>query len=195
MKNNKTVYLVTLALLCALIALFGFTPLGMLNLGIVYVTLLCLPVIVGTLTTGLQGGIILSLCFGTVSLITGLNAPSALVQPILSNNILYVILLCYVPRILIPIVTHLTHKALKNKSENLAYILSPILGSFTNTVFYMGGMLLFYVIIGIDSTPILTAISSVILLASTCEAMVAAIATLPIMKALQKTNLLKKIQK
>lgn len=193
MKRNKTLYLTTLALLAALTALFGLTPVGMLNLGVVYVTLLCLPVIVGTLSMGLQAGLILSLVFGTVSLITALNAPSALVSPILSAGVPYVILLCYLPRLCIPLLTRLVFTALRKRNDTLSMILAPVCGSLTNTVLYMGLMLILYRLIGVDSAPVLAAIAGVILLASACEAAVAAIVTLPIMKALQKSGILKKL--
>lgn len=50
MKKQSSLYkMVAAALLLGLIFLFGLTPLGMWNFGVVYITLLCVPVIIGTL--------------------------------------------------------------------------------------------------------------------------------------------------
>ena len=104
MKMQSYLYrMVAAALLLGLILLFGLTPLGMWNFGVVYITLLCVPVIIGTLALGLRWGLLLAFGFGTVSLITGLRSPSGLVAPILSANVIWVIILCYVPRLIVPV--------------------------------------------------------------------------------------------
>lgn len=46
--NQKTHHLVLTALFVALILLLGFTPLGLIPLGFINVTILCVPVIIGT---------------------------------------------------------------------------------------------------------------------------------------------------
>lgn len=47
------------ALLAALIILLGVTPIGLIPLGFINVTILCLPVIIGTLLLGLRTGLVL----------------------------------------------------------------------------------------------------------------------------------------
>ena len=42
------------AILAALVALLGMTPLGLIPLGFINVTILCVPVILGTLLLGLR---------------------------------------------------------------------------------------------------------------------------------------------
>lgn len=49
------------ALLAALIILLGVTPIGLIPLGFINVTILCLPVIIGTLLLGLRTGLVLGL--------------------------------------------------------------------------------------------------------------------------------------
>ena len=53
-RNGNLVNLVTLALLMALIFLMGQTPLGLIPLGFCNVTLLVIPVAVGTLFMGAE---------------------------------------------------------------------------------------------------------------------------------------------
>ena len=62
--------------------------------------------------------------------------------------------------------------------------LAAVVGSVTNTVFYLGTMLLIYAILGIDNTYLLSLIGGIALVAGGCEAVVAAILATPIMKAL-----------
>ena len=64
MEQKKLRNLVLLALFIALIFLLGQTPLGLIPLGWCNVTLLVIPVAVGTLYMGLKNGLILGLAFG-----------------------------------------------------------------------------------------------------------------------------------
>ena len=59
MKKNTTHRMVLLALFVALVLLLGFTPLGLIPLGFINVTILCVPVIVGALSMGQKEGIVL----------------------------------------------------------------------------------------------------------------------------------------
>ena len=63
---------------------------------------------------------------------------------------------------------------------------SSILGSLTNTVLYLGLMLLFYLLCGIDATGVLSLIGGTALLAGSCEAAAAAILVTPILAALKR---------
>ena len=78
-RNGNLVNLVTLALLMALIFLMGQTPLGLIPLGFCNVTLLVIPVAVGTLFMGLKYGVLLGLTFGATSFVSALLRPSTLV--------------------------------------------------------------------------------------------------------------------
>ena len=54
-------------------------------------------------------------------------------------------MICFVPRILIGVVTGLTFQALKHtKNRLLSYGLSGILGSLTNTLLVLGGIYFFF---------------------------------------------------
>ena len=67
MNHNQTLHIVLTALFIALVLLLGLTPIGLIPLGFINVTILCVPVIVGTLFLGLKTGLVLGLCFGGVS--------------------------------------------------------------------------------------------------------------------------------
>lgn len=176
------------AIFVAIVVIMGLTPLGLINVGPIYVTLLCIPVIAGTLLLGVRSGLILGFSFGAVSFYTALRAPSPLVAPILLANVLYVAIMCFLPRLLIPIVAHALHNRLKAGSQKRAITLSVLAGSFTNTFLYLGFMLLFYVLIGLDHAALLVTLGSIVLFAGVPEALVAALVTLPIVLAVSKSS-------
>ena len=68
-RMQKTVRLVELALLTAIIAVMTFTPIGYLKLGPLELTLIVVPVIIGAVTLGPAAGAFLGLVFGASSFI------------------------------------------------------------------------------------------------------------------------------
>lgn len=188
MKKSNLNELVLLALFTALIVLLGFTPLGLIPLGFINVTILCVPVIVGTLFMGLKDGLVLGAAFGLTSFISALIKPSALVATLMGASPVLVAVMCLLPRLLIPISAHFTYRALNQKHEHIAAAVAAVAGSLTNTVFYLGLMLLFYALCGIDSTAVLGLIGGTAAIAGSCEAAVAAIVTTPILAALKKVR-------
>ena len=193
-SRTKLTRMVTAALLMALIVLLGLTPLGFINVGVVYITLLCVPVIIGTLAMGAKTGLILGFCMGSVSLYTGLRAPSALTAPILQSGLIYLIILCYAPRLLVPLVTAGVRKAMNRRNEKLALSAAAALGSLTNTVFYLGLILVLYIMIGLENPTLLATIGTVTLTAGLPEAVAAALISTPILIALKKAGLVKRLQ-
>jgi uncharacterized membrane protein len=182
------------ALFVALILLFGSTPLGLIPLGFVNVTILAIPVVIGTVVLGLVPGMILGFCFGLVSTLSmfglTMTAPSALASALAAANPLLAILMCFAPRLLVPVVTHLSFKALSGPDgrRKAALPVAAVAGSLTNTVFYLGLMLLFYTMVGLDSTKLRAIIAGVGLIAGGSEAVVNAILTTPIVMALWKVE-------
>lgn len=175
------------ALLAALIALLGMTPLGLIPLGFINVTILCVPVILGTLLLGPRSGLLLGAVFGLISTLRMFTAPSALVATLLGANVPLAVIMCIVPRLLIPLVAHGSYQAFsKGRLARLAPVLSSALGSLTNTVLYLGLMLVFYSIAGLDATAVRALILGTGLIAGTSEAVVAALLVPPILLAINK---------
>lgn len=192
MKENTRLLTFT-ALFIALILLFGSTPLGLIPLGFVNVTILAVPVVIGTIVLGLGPGLILGFCFGLVSTLSmfglTMTAPSGLASALAAANPLLAIVMCFAPRLLVPLTTHLTFKALNAAGGRRAALpAAAIVGSVTNTVFYLGLMLAFYKIVGLDSTKLLAVVAGVGLIAGGSEAVVNALLTTPIVLALWKVE-------
>lgn len=192
MKNKSTKALVLHGLFAALILVLGMTPLGLIPLGFINVTILCIPVVIGTLYFGLGSGLIFGLCMGTASTLCllglSMSPPSTLGATLLAANPFYAIAMCIVPRLLIPVSTHLVYKLCSrgNTQSKVGLVPAAIAGSLTNTVFYLGLMLLFYVLCGLDSKAILGIIGGTGLIAGSMEALAAALISTPVVLALRK---------
>lgn len=195
MNRKKLTRMLTCALLMALIVLLGVTPIGFINFGVIYITFLCIPVVIGAMTLGLGSGLILGFCMGCVSLYTGLRAPSALVAPILQKHIVYVVLMCFAPRMLVPLVSCAVQRAMdKRGKKRLATALGAAAGSLTNTALYLGMMLAFYRLLGIENAALLTTLGVIVLTAGLPEAAVAALISTPVIGALEKAGLLRNMR-
>lgn len=184
--------LVLKAMFVALILLLGMTPIGLIPLGFINVTILCVPVIVGTILLGLPTGLLLGACFGLVSTLSALGLtmtpPSGLAGALFAQSPGLALVMCLAPRLSVPVITHSVHRLFSSGAPYGAKAVAPaaIAGSLTNTVFYLGLMLLFYRITGLDAAKIVALIAGTGLLAGGSEAVVAAILCSPLVYALSK---------
>ena len=64
MKKNKTLEMVQLAVLIAIMLILAFTPLGYLRIGPLAISLMTIPVVIGAMLLGPTGGAVLGLVFG-----------------------------------------------------------------------------------------------------------------------------------
>lgn len=192
--RNKTFRLTLTSLFIALVLLLGLTPLGLIPLGFINVTILCIPVIVGTILLGLKVGLLLGTCFGIVSAMSAfglsMTAPSALASALVAANPVLALLMCFVPRLAVPVVAHFVYRLTSGADGRAARSLplAAAAGSICNTVLYLGMMLLFYILCGLDATAILALVGGTGLIAGGSEAVVAALLVSPIVAALWKVE-------
>ena len=191
MKNN-TRRLTLTALFVALVFLLGLTPLGLISLGFINVTILCIPVVIGTILLGLKTGLLLGFFFGTASLMSvmglSMTQPSALALALLTANAPMCVVMCYVPRLLVPVAAHCVYRlAAKGEARcTRALPFAAAAGSLTNTILYLGLMWVFYALCGLDAGKILALILGTGALGGGSEAVVAALLVTPIVTALWK---------
>lgn len=194
MERNSAYPMVLTAMFIALVLLLGMTPIGLIPLGFINVTILCVPVIVGTILLGLKIGLLLGGCFGLASSLSmmgfSMTPPSALSSALFAIQPALALVMCFVPRLLVPVVTWLTYQAFAKDKKFALKALPPaaILGSLTNTFLYLGLMLLFYHHAGLDANAIIAIISGTGLIAGASEAATAAIITSPLIYAIWKTQ-------
>lgn len=201
MHNNLRRF-VTTALLVAICLLLGLTPVGYIPIGPVSLTLMCLPVIIGTITQGFKTGLALALVFGFTSLFSALGitlAPSLLGTTLIGISVVKAVIVIFIPRLIIPMTTWLVYNAIARrtpKRQKLAVGVGAFVGSLTNTVLFLSVLyLLFLPEIGdlsaaFGTTPELFGgvLAGIGAINGVPEAVVAVILCIPIVMALNKFN-------
>ena len=144
-RRKKTLSLVQLSILVAIIIIMAFTPLGYLKVGVVSITFLTLPVSVGAIIGGISYGAVLGTIFGLTSFLQcfGLDAFGTMLFGI---NPIYTFIMCMAPRIAMGILVALIFKSLKkdDKKHFFAHSIANLSGALLNTVFFLGLLVLFF---------------------------------------------------
>lgn len=148
-RKHDTSWMVSVALMAAIVVVLANTPLGMIQLPIVKATTVHIPVIIGAILFGPTAGAILGFVFGMCSLISNTMAPTLLsfaFSPFMSTTgILGAIKAIWISvgcRILIGVVAGwvwiLLKKIKLNQIASLA--ITGFLGSMVNTITVMGSI-------------------------------------------------------
>ena len=148
-RKHDTSWMVSVALMAAIVVVLANTPLGMIQLPIVKATTVHIPVIIGVILLGPTAGAILGFVFGMCSLISNTMAPTLLsfaFSPFMSTTgILGAIKAIWISvgcRILIGVVAGwvwiLLKKIKLNQIASLA--ITGFLGSMVNTITVMGSI-------------------------------------------------------
>ena len=158
-QRKKILFLAQFSMLLAIEAIVCFTPLGSLPaIGPIVATLSHIPVIITAILLGTGAGTAMGFSFGLFSFIVMTftpPGPTAFVfTPFYSvgelHGNLWSLVICFVPRILIGVVTGLSFKLLTRlfarfkKNDAFVYGLSGFFGSITNTLLVLGGIYLFF---------------------------------------------------
>ncbi len=137
-KVNKTQYLVELAVLIAILLVLEVTNLGMWKFGIVELTIMQVPVIIGAITMGPLAGAILGGAFGAISFWECFGK-SAFGAALLGINPVYTAIICIGGRVLMGWLCGLIFKGLNkvDKSKWFSYFGASLCGALLNTLFFM----------------------------------------------------------
>ena len=148
-KSRKdTRWMVSVALMAAIVILLANTPLGMIQLPIIKATTVHIPVIIGAVLLGPSAGAILGGVFGICSMISNTTAPTLLsfaFSPFLAEDLLGVVKTLWIAigcRILIGVVAGWVWIGLRKLrlSPLVALPITGFVGSIVNTVFVMGSI-------------------------------------------------------
>lgn len=142
-KKNRTRYMAELALMSAIIFLMAFTPLGYFRTPGLSITFLTVPVAVGAIILGPEGGAVCGLVFGITSLIQCFMGGS-FGSMLLSINPLGTAFTCIVPRVLEGLLCGLVFRWIKRVSKNSAYFAASLACPLLNTVFFMSAIVLIF---------------------------------------------------
>lgn len=133
-----------MGVLIGIMLVFAFTPIGYIPLPFASLTLMCLPVIIGTYVLGLRPGMGLAGVFIATSLLQLLIRPSALSLIFLDANPFLCVVSLIIPRLLIPPVAWWTMRAFGSR-QRLGQIVGSAAGSLTNTFVYLGLVQIWFV--------------------------------------------------
>ena len=152
MKNNKekkgTRWMVSVALMAAIIIVLANTPLGMIQLPIIKATTVHIPVIIGAILFGPLAGAILGGVFGICSLISNTMAPTLLsfaFSPFLASYLVGVLKARWISvgcRILIGVAAGWIWILFRKIKLNtyVALAITGFAGSMVNTIMVMGSI-------------------------------------------------------
>jgi uncharacterized membrane protein len=143
-QKDKTLYMVKLALMIAIIFVMAFTPLGYLHTLGLDITFLTVPVAVGAIILGPKGGAVCGLAFGATSLLQAFMGISAFTAMLLNINPVGTIITCLVPRVLEGWLCGLIYQGVRKIAKNGAYFVASLACPLMNTVFFMSSLVLFF---------------------------------------------------
>ena len=152
-KKHDTRWMVSVALMAAIVIVLANTPLGMIQLPIIKATTVHIPVIIGAILLGPSAGAILGAVFGVCSLISNTMAPTLLsfaFSPFMSTTgipgALKAIWISVGCRILIGVVAGWLWILLSKLkvSQVIALPIAGFIGSMVNTVAVMGSIYLLF---------------------------------------------------
>ena len=155
--NPKVIELTMTAILATLIILMTFTPIGYIPIGPVKMTLLTLPVAIGSIVLGARSGLILGTLFGISSFCTcfGLDAfgytllsleyPAVALSPESKFSISPVLcaVMCIVPRVICGYLPALIFKAISKNGTKNTLLAIPVAAASTaviNTILFITAM-------------------------------------------------------
>lgn len=198
-KKMDVRLLAQMALLTALMLVMAFTPLGYIPLPFMNATTMHIPVIIGACLLGPKMGAVLGGLFGLTSVFKATITPnitSFVFTPFYSLNPQFSgswksLIVAIVPRIFIGLLAGLAYQALRKAvhNETVSLAISGFIGSMVNTIGVMG---LIYLLFGdqyaaaggVEPDLLLGVIMGVVGMNGVPEALIAAVLTAAVCKAL-----------
>lgn len=149
MKHKKfgTREMVTTAMLCAILLVMSFTPLGYLNIGPLAISFNMIPVAIGAIALGPVGGMILGGMFGITSFLQclGIGGTSAMGVILFEINPFFAFVQRFVPRLLAGFLAGLAYRGVKKLSNNtVACFVTGFTAALLNTVLFMTALVLLF---------------------------------------------------
>ncbi len=203
MKNNaNTKNMALIGVLIAIELILEYTPIGLIPVGALKLTTLHIPVIIAGVFLGYSGGAVLGVVFGLLSLIdnsflkpgiTSFVFSPFITAPGFENGNWASLIICFVPRILIGVVSCAVFRGLKKMhlSRQIGYAVAGLAGALTNTLLVMGGIVMFFgeryaAAKNIPMSGLLAAIGAIISVNGVAEAILAMVVVTAVCMALDK---------
>jgi uncharacterized membrane protein len=187
-----------MALFLAIEIILVVTPLGYIPIGPLNATTMHIPVIIAGIVLGKKAGAELGFVFGLTSLIKATIQPgitSFCFSPFVTIGTMSgnykSLLIAFVPRILLGYLAGLVFGIMKkNNRENLGVVVGALTGAITNTVLVLSGIYIFFgeayaSAVGVQYSTLVTVLLGVVSTNGILEAILGAIVSLAIYKALK----------
>ncbi|MBQ0013831.1 MAG: ECF transporter S component [Oscillospiraceae bacterium] len=133
--DKKILRITELGVLLAIIIIMGFTPIGYIKFGVVEITLITVPVIIGAMVVEPAAGALLGFAFGMTSFIQCFGI-SPFGSAMLEINPFLAFLVTVPTRTLMGWLTGLFYKAI-NRHDAIGFAVTGLVGSLLNTLFFM----------------------------------------------------------
>lgn len=198
MKSKKTQYMTSMALFLAIEIILVVTPLGYIPIGPLNATTMHIPVIIAGIVLGKKAGAEFGFVFGLTSLIKATIQPgitSFCFSPFVTIGTMSgnykSLLIAFVPRILLGYLAGFVFEIMKkNNRENLGVVVGALTGAITNTVLVLSGIYIFFgeayaSAVGVQYSTLVTVLLGVVSTNGILEAILGAIVSLAIYKALK----------
>lgn len=149
MKHKKfgTREIVLTAMLCAILLLMSFTPLGYLNIGPLAITFNMIPVAIAAIALGPVGGMILGGLFGITSFLqcVGIGGTSAMGVVLFGIDPVLAFVQRFFPRLLAGLLAGYVYKGVKRLSNaTTAGFATGFSAALLNTVLFMSALILLF---------------------------------------------------
>ena len=145
MKKQNLYRLTAAGMLIALEVILAFTPLGYLKIGLLSITFMTIPVIIGSITTGATAATVLGLTFGITSFVQcfGMDMFGTTLFQI---SPVYTFITCVGARTLMGFLCGVIYKGLKKTKlpNTLKGGIAAFSAPFLNTVFFMACLIGFF---------------------------------------------------
>lgn len=149
MKHKKfgTREMVTTAMLCAILLIMSFTPLGYLNIGPLAISFNMIPVALGAISLGPVGGAILGGMFGITSFLQclGIGGTSAMGVILFEINPFFAFVQRFLPRILAGLLSGFIYIGVKKAANaTVACFITGFCAALLNTMLFMTALILLF---------------------------------------------------
>ena len=147
MKKFGTREMVSTAMLCAILLVMSFTPLGYLNIGPLAISFNMIPVAIGAIALGPVGGMILGGMFGITSFLQclGIGGTSAMGVILFEINPFLAFVQRFVPRLLAGLISGFVFEGVKKLiNPAVACFATGFSAALLNTALFMSALVLLF---------------------------------------------------
>lgn len=147
MKKFGTREMVSTAMLCAILLVMSFTPLGYLNIGPLAISFNMIPVAIGAIALGPVGGMILGGVFGITSFLQclGIGGTSAMGVILFEINPFLAFVQRFIPRLLAGLLSGFVFKGVKRLiNPTVACFATGFSAALLNTALFMSALVLLF---------------------------------------------------